>query len=145
MSYFTIGYRIVRDVFIGLGCYLCDGIAFPDNRITVAYHFGLCLFGRTGYVDLVVDRTVAGGGGTRPIENSVAEHLSVLGRISSIDLIIYCARRTCAYVLAYRARGNGVDPEIQRVEFGDKTIIPYGIGVKTRCFYRVTPTGVRQV
>ena len=109
MSYFTIGYRIVRDMFIGFGRYLCDGITFPFNHLAFTNHFGLGLLGWTGYVDLVINRTVAYRGGAWPIENSISEHLSVLSRISSIYLIIYRARRTCAYVLAYRSRRNGID------------------------------------
>ena len=122
MSYFAIGYRVVRDVLIGLGDYLCDGIAFPDNRISVANHLGLSLFGRTGNIDLVEDSTVAYRGGAWPIENSISEHLSVLSRISSIYLIIYRARRACAYVLAYRARRNGVDCQMESVVCADMSI-----------------------
>ena len=115
MSYFAIGYRVIRGVLIGLGRYLCDGLAFPCDGLAFADHFGLCLLGRTGNVDLVEDGTVAYRGGAWPIENSVSEHLSVLSRISSIYLIIYRARRACAYVLAYRARGNGIDCQMERV------------------------------
>ena len=115
MSYFAIGYRVIRGVLIGLGRYLCDGLAFPCDGLAFADHFGLCLLGRTGNVDLVEDGTVAYRGGAWPIPNSVSEHLSVLSRISSIYLIIYRARRACAYVLAYRARRNGIDCQMERV------------------------------
>ena len=109
MSYFTIGYRVVSDVLIGLGDDLSDGIAFPDNCIAVTNHLGLCLLGRTGNVDLVEDGAVACRGGAWPIENSVSEHLCVLSRISSVHFVVDRARCSCAYVFAYRSRRNGID------------------------------------
>ena len=122
MSYFAIGYRVVRDVLIGLGRYLCDGLAFPCDGLAFANHLGLSLFGRTGNIDLVEDGTVAYRGGAWPIPNSISEHLSVLSRNSSIYLIIYRARRACAYVLAYRARRNGVDCQMEGVVCADMSI-----------------------
>ena len=130
MVYLATRYRIICHVLVGLRYNVHNRVAFPEDRVTLTddLRLGKCIHRR--YVDLIHQRTVADRSRTRPVEDSVAEHLTVLCRISAVLLIIYRARRACTYVLAYRARRYGVNIEVQRVELQDMFVsVEHGVGL----------------